>query len=255
MAAVGLALANSGATLLAMLLSPPSTRSVWEWMVQFCRRCKAGRICSVHMAFISRGTPGINTAQRPASSSNQAPGAVPWALGILWPRVGTMACLRLLGVGWRPVRAKNAVILAHSSASKCSVSPKAAATVSLVRSSSVGPSPPENTSSSLRARAWATSSRRRAGLSPMTCWCSTLTPSSASSRLKNCALVLTMSPSSSSVPTQMISAVTAVHPPPCGPRSFPPRPQPVLPAPAAPASRLQPPGSPPAWGWSWGAAG
>ena len=49
------------------------------------------------MAFISAGTPGIRTAQRP-SCSNQAPGAVPWALGIFWPWTGTMACLRLLGV-------------------------------------------------------------------------------------------------------------------------------------------------------------
>src|SRR5699024_1399310 len=77
----------------------------------------------------------------------------------------------------------------------------------------VGPSPPENTSRSLRAREVATSSFRRAALSPTTCWCSTVMPSSASSRLKNRALVLTMSPSKSSVPTQMISAVMGISPP------------------------------------------
>ena len=209
MAAVGFSLANSGETLLAMLLSPPSTRSVLEWMVQFWRCSSTGRISSAHMAFISRGTPGISTAMQP-SSSNQAPGAVPWALGSLCPLVGTMACLRLLAVGVRPprpVRAKKSTIFCHSASSKCRVSPKASATVSLVRSSSVGPSPPENTSRSLRLLASFTKSRRRPGLSPITCWCSTLMPSSASSRLKNWALVLTISPSSSSVPTQMISAV------------------------------------------------
>ena len=74
------------------------------------------------MAFISAGTPGIRTAQRP-SCSNQAPGAVPWALGIFSPRTGTMACLRLLGVVARPIRVKKAVILAHSSPSKVRLSP------------------------------------------------------------------------------------------------------------------------------------
>ena len=212
MAAVGLALSNSGATRLAMSLSPPSTRSVMEWIVQFWRASKIGRTSSVHMAFISCGTPGSSAAARPCASSNQAPGAVPCALGSLRPRVGTMACLRLFAVGRRPVRAKKASILAHSSASKCSVSPKTSATVSLVRSSAVGPSPPEKTSRSLRSLASCTSARRRAGLSPTTCWCSTVTPSSASSRLKNWAFELTISPSSSSVPTQMISAITREAP-------------------------------------------
>ena len=132
---------------------------------------------------------------------------MPWALGILWPCTGTMACLRLFSVGVRPVRAKKSTIFCHSSGSNCSVSPKASATVSLVRSSSVGPRPPEKISRSLRRRAVSTSSFRRATLSPTTCWCSTEIPSSASSRLKNWALVLTMSPKRSSVPTQMISAV------------------------------------------------
>ena len=81
----------------------PSTRSVLEWMVQFWRCSSTGRISSAHMAFISRGTPGISTAMQP-SSSNQAPGAVPWALGSFCPLVGTMACLRLLAVGVRPPR-------------------------------------------------------------------------------------------------------------------------------------------------------
>ena len=74
------------------------------------------------MAFISAGTPGIRTAQRP-SCSNQAPGAVPWALGIFWPWTGTMACLRLLGVVCRPIRAKKEVIFSHSSGSKVRLSP------------------------------------------------------------------------------------------------------------------------------------
>ena len=240
-----------------MALSPPSTRSVWLWMVQFWRASSSGRTCSSHMAFISRGTPGISAAQWPCASSNQAPGAVPWSLMILWPFVGTMACLRLFSVGRRLVRAKKARILSHSASSKCSVSPKASATVSLVRSSSVGPNPPEKINRSLRPLACVTSSRRRAGLSPMTCWCSTLMPSSASSRLKNCALVFKISPSSSSVPTQMISAVTADHPLPhpygCKfSRHFPPL---LLPAPAGQACPAQPRGSPPSSGWSWGAAG
>ena len=257
MAAVGLVLSNSGATLLAMALSPPSTRSVWLWMVQFWRASSSGRTCSSHMAFISRGTPGIRAAQWPWASSNQAPGAVPWSLMILRPFVGTMACLRLFSVGRRFVRAKKARILSHSVSSKCSVSPKTSATVSLVRSSSVGPKPPEKMSRSLRLLAWVTSSRRRAGLSPMTCWCSTLMPSSASSRLKNCALVFKMSPSSSSVPTQMISAVTADHPllHPYGCKFSRHFQQLPLPAPAGRAYPPQPPKFPPWWGWSWGAAG
>ena len=77
MAAVGFAASNSGATLLAMALSPPSTRSVRLWIVQFCRFNRIGRTCSAHIAFISRGTPGISAAQWPSASSNHAPGAVP----------------------------------------------------------------------------------------------------------------------------------------------------------------------------------
>src|SRR5699024_7032936 len=68
----------------------------------------------------------------------------------------------------------------------------------------------DRTSRSLRAAASRTSASSRAGLSPTTCWCSTVMPSSASSRLKNWALVFTISPSSSSVPTQMISATTVI---------------------------------------------
>ena len=216
MAAVGFAASNSGATLLAMALSPPSTRSVRLWIVQFCRFSRIGRTCSAHMAFISRGTPGISAAQWPSASSNHAPGAVPWSLMSLWPTVGHIACLRLFGVGRLFVRAKKSMIFCHSPSSKASVSPNASATVSFVRSSSVGPRPPEKTSRSLRLFACKTSSFRRAGLSPMTCWCITLIPSSASSRLKNCALVFRMSPSRSSVPTQIISAVTAARHLPCG---------------------------------------
>ena len=255
MAAVGFAASNSGATLLAMALSPPSTRSVRLWIVQFCRFSRIGRTCSAHMAFISRGTPGISAAQRPCSSSNHAPGAVPWSLISLWPLVGHMACLRLFGVGRLFVRAKKSMIFCHSPSSKASVSPKASATVSLVRSSSVGPRPPEKTSRSLRLFACKTSSFSRAGLSPMTCWCSTLMPSSASSRLKNCALVFRISPSKSSVPTQIISAVTAVRHLPCGCRSFQHSQRPRFPAQPARAWRPLRPEFRPASGSSWGAAG
>ena len=68
----------------------------------------------------------------------------------------------------RPHAVKNARIFSSSSPSKRSVSPKARATVSFVRSSSVGPRPPEKTNRSLRERASRTTLSSRAGLSPTT---------------------------------------------------------------------------------------
>ena len=144
------------------------------------------------------------------------PGAVPLALCSFRPRTGTYACFSLLGGMVRPQAAKNARIRASSSSSKRSSSSKARATVCLVRSSSVGPSPPENTSKSLRCMARRTTLSSRAGLSPTTLWKCTVMPSCASCCERNCAFVFKISPSKSSVPTAIISAVMAIPPFRCG---------------------------------------
>ena len=92
--------------------------------------------------------------------------------------------------------------------SACSSSGASAtrATVSLVRSSSVGPRPPVVMTTSARSSASRRAFSSLCGLSPTVCTCKRSIPSAESSRATWVASVLTVCPSRSSVPTDIISA-------------------------------------------------
>ena len=100
---------------------------------------------------------------------------------------------------------KWALIRSSEGSWSASFLPKAAAMVSLVKSSAVGPKPPVVMMVSARALAMSSTAWSRWGLSPHTVWKYTLIPSSASPWAIMGASVFTVSPSSSSVPTDMIS--------------------------------------------------
>src|SRR6266536_3056453 len=141
------------------------------------------------------------------------PGAVPTGLSIVWAPSGTSACFRFIcAMRAMPARAKR-------SRSHCSISgwrtrrtPATAAIASRVTSSCVGPRPPVRITASARASASWTAVPIRPSLSPTTVCRRQSQPTSASRRLIQDALELTIWPSSSSVPTPMISQRTLCFP-------------------------------------------
>ena len=182
MAAVGLAASNSGATLLAMALCRPAPAACGCGSCSSGGAAKSGRTCSAYMAFISRGTPGISAAQRPCSSSNQGRGGAV----VVDELVALGRAHGLLAVVLRraAIRAGEKVRVSFATLSR---------QMPMYRRRPRPPSPWSGRPRWGQARrknqqvaaafACKTSSFSRAGLSPMTCWCSTLMPSSASSRL------------------------------------------------------------------------
>ena len=150
-----------------------------------------------------------NTA-RPTSSMQ--PGAVPTGLGSTSAPSGTSACLALLGAISRLSRAKNSSIRRSEGSCTTSLRPKVCASTSTVRSSRVGPRPPETSTISLRSAARRNASRMSAGSSFTEAWkrVSTSMPSSFSER--NDLLESTISPRSSSSPIVSTSALTRTLP-------------------------------------------
>ena len=228
------------------------------------------------MAFISRGTPGIRAAQWPFSSSNQAPGGGAVGVGQLVPphrHHGLFAVVFRWGCGRAGKKVHDLPPFFRVKGQRIA---KGVGHRFLWSGRRRWGQARRKTPAVAAAREVATSSFRAGGVVPPPhAGCSTVMPSSASSRLKNWALVLTMSPSKSSVPTQMISAVHGDIPSlgkqfkrqaACVPLTFPGRRQygwgsfphwRRLPAPARPGRAWRPrrPRSRPGRAGSWGGAG
>ena len=123
-----------------------------------------GRTCSSIIRSSSRGTPGM--AKKTALPSRiENPGAVPIGFGSTSASVGKNACLRFTSDISRPTRAKKASMTASDFSSSTVFRPKVSANTSVVRSSRVGPSPPETSTKSLRSAARRNASRISAGSS------------------------------------------------------------------------------------------
>ena len=168
-----------------------------------------------HIASISLGTPGKVSTVKPGWMPGAAggvqimPGAVPVGFGNTAAPSGKNACLRLLGEQKRPRAPMRAWMSIQISGCSTRGVSKAAAIVSVVRSSGVGPRPPVVINTRQRPAASRTAAIRRGRLSPTTLWRWWAMPRAASCSASQRALPLVMLPSSSSVPMQRISALTA----------------------------------------------
>ena len=152
--------------------------------------CRSGSVAAsrgLHSASYigssSLGGPGSRTTIlrcRPTTVSMYCPGALPLAFGITSAPSITSAWRALFsGIDMR--RAANRLYIAvRISASLRSPTPSAAAAASRVRSSSVGPSPPEKITMSARAIAIRAAPVRSSRLSPTMVLNATETPSSFS---------------------------------------------------------------------------
>ena len=103
-------------------------------------------------------------------ASNAQPGAVPHSFTNTVQPSGSHACFSLFGVISRPMVWKKPLMRSSEGWCRAIFLPNTVASVSLVRSSSVGPRPPVVMMISARSRAVSTTWRRRAGLSPTTVW-------------------------------------------------------------------------------------
>ncbi len=135
------------------------------------------------------------------------PGAVPAELGSMVAVARMSACLRLLGVIARSRAAKRSSILRRTEASGWSVSWRTSATASRVRSSSVGPRPPEKKTRSERRRAVRVASTSCGRLSPTMVLKATGTPRALRRSVRKRELVSWRKGVRSSEPTAMISAI------------------------------------------------
>ena len=119
--------------------------------------CRIFSVACAHMANSSAGTPGnarIYAGFPQCAETFQAsPGAVPTGLAMISAPSGRMACLRLLTGMRAPERSNRAISAASVAVSFTRGAPKVSASVSAVRSSSVGPRPPVIISSSDRRTA------------------------------------------------------------------------------------------------------
>src|SRR5512133_524705 len=109
---------------------------------------------------------------------------------------------------WTPMRPNRSRSHASSSGWRTRATPATSARASRVTSSWVGPRPPVRRTASARPRASRMASAMRSVLSPTTVWRRQSQPTSARRWPIQAALVLTIWPSSSSVPTPMISQRT-----------------------------------------------
>src|SRR5918994_7811715 len=138
-----------------------------------------------------------------------SPGAVPRGLSIVRAPWGTSAWRRFISaIRWTPMPANRSRSQVSSSGWRTSSTPATAASAPRVTSSWVGPSPPVRITASARPRASRMASAIREVLSPTTVWRRQSQPTSARRWPIQAALVLTIWPSSSSVPTPMISQRT-----------------------------------------------
>ena len=125
---------------------------------------------------------------------------MPWTFGSTVKPSGTCACTRLRSGSGRPRRAKRSSIIAITDGSWWRPRPKCSATVSRVRSSCVGPRPPETSTTSESSSASASAARMSAERSPTQSSRRTGTPRSERRCPSHEALVLTTCPMSSSSP-------------------------------------------------------
>ena len=115
------------------------------------RAAMRGSTCSRSMRSSSRGTPGMQKkSARPCSS--RKPGAVPIGFGSTSAPSGNHACCALFSDISRPTLRKNARIVSSTAGSSRCARPKACASTAEVRSSRVGPRPPDTSTMSLRSR-------------------------------------------------------------------------------------------------------
>ena len=167
-------------------------------------------ISSCHIARFSPGGPGIQTICLPSFVAHQ-PGAVPLWLTMNCAEGIRCACLTLwAGISWPRLR-NHWRRFASSAACTAGVSPRAAATASRVRSSCVGPSPPVVKMMSERSIPRRKASASLGRSSPMMLTHCNRMPRAGSRPAIQLALVSVSSPISSSVPTEIISACTAIN--------------------------------------------
>src|SRR5215218_7150343 len=138
-----------------------------------------------------------------------SPGAVPRGLSMVRAPSGTSAWRRFISaMRWTPMRSNRSRSHASSSGWRTRDTPATSARASRVTSSWVGPRPPVRITASARPSASRMVPAMRSVLSPTTVWRRQSQPTSARRWPIQAALVLTIWPSSSSVPTPMISQRT-----------------------------------------------
>ena len=167
---VGLRLFSSGLAISSTVASPmPTVFSVRLTITSpSLRAASRGATSLAHIPVISAGGPGIATTMPSAFSTHQ-PGAVPRGLGRIVPEGMIVACLMLRAGMSLPRPAKKARSVAAAPGSTRASSPTARAMASRVMSSSVGPRPPVQMTTSERSSAVRISPPSRSTLSPT--WC------------------------------------------------------------------------------------
>ncbi len=174
------------------------------------RRRSRGSTCSRNIGRNSRGGPGSKTIVWSRSSIHN-PGAVPRGLSSGSAPSGTIAW-RTFESGICRAKERTLASIARTMASlRTSLRSSNSATVSRVKSSSVGPSPPEAMISGTRFTASRKASSRSARSSPTTVLRTISIPSLFSSSVRKSELVSILSGVSSSEPTAMISAFIVIH--------------------------------------------
>src|SRR5579859_816548 len=178
------------------------------------QRRKRGSTCSRKSGLSSRGGPGSNATMRPLSSIHR-PGAVPRGFSRTSAPSGTMAWRRFTA-GMSRLKLRNLASIARTTSSfRCRRRPRSSATVSRVRSSSVGPRPPLAITTGTRFSASRNASASSSRLSPTIVFRKTSMPSLFNSSVMKSELVSTRSGVRSSDPTAMISAfmgIIVAHP-------------------------------------------
>ncbi len=139
-------------------------------------------------------------------SSSHSPGAVPRGFSRISAPSGTIAWRTLTSGISRFRERKRLSMWRRISSLRRSLRWRSSATVSRVRSSSVGPSPPEEITSGTRFNASRNASLSRSRLSPTIVFRTTSIPILFSSSVRKSELVSRRSGVSSSEPTAMISA-------------------------------------------------
>ncbi|OPZ68273.1 MAG: hypothetical protein BWY81_00909 [Firmicutes bacterium ADurb.Bin467] len=169
-ASVGFSLWNRSISFVSTIDSPtPKIRKNRDSMCAPDRSRRYGASCRSNMSISSRGGPG-STATAFLPDSTMQPGAVPCKFGMMIAPRGKYACFRLFSVISRPMRRMRSSIAARLCACRSIGSPKNSPTISFVRSSSVGPSPPVVITMSARESPSAIAAFTRAGLSPTVVW-------------------------------------------------------------------------------------
>ncbi len=164
-----------------------------------------GATCVSNMSFISRGTPGMKYSSL-FSTRIRKPGARPFWLRSTSAPAGTRTWCRLFGVTRKFRSPKRARIRCSCSGSITGSTPRTRAATSTVRSSSVGPSPPETQTTRARPAARSRASSMSGSSSVTDERQRTCSPRAVSRSASHGELVSTISPRLSSSPTVRTSA-------------------------------------------------